>query len=363
MKKFITPIVCLALIICSLAINLSPTSDVKLGKGSGTNAKIANTTEFSDLLYFISNHNYNVDDKELFANSISPLSTNTFADQTTEQKDENKPTNLYESVTMYDKTTLKSYSKVHRNINGNSSTTETNTKLSRSMTLYMTKDSAYYSSLGTLSTIVKYGDYYNSSNAESEKYRVEFDIEMYLTKSKVLVKFNKFDIIGNQEDMSTPFDSVFNKWILFDEEFAAQDIMGVDVMNREVLSRLNDYLIENKKTSFINEGSLYTVKNDFAIEALSFIVGTSLPKETNCGLKIDLSKPTNPTTIFNFDYTYSDSDSISNDFTGYYESYSVNSSATSYEELRFTNINNTVCELNEDIETISFKDIMNEFEE
>ncbi len=350
MKKFTAQIICAILIVFSIALILPQSLMVKVGRGNKADAKIENIEEFSELLNFVSGSR-DVDTNVSAKSSEISL----FADEKEEILN-NQKSNKYQSVTIYDTMSALSSSEYYYSTDDETIRQKATSNIERYLTIFLTENSSYYSSIGKMI----YYNYENSSKKDNKEvdYAICFDIEVYFDENRVLCKFNRMDFAQKsssieEKEQTDDFNKDWlGKWIEFDSNEEIDDLTGVDVLNRQKLSRIGKYFRENENSNFLKEGALYTIKKEFALEMFSYILSSSLPEEGKYNFSVDFSNEIKPSTIFQYEY----SDFYENNNSRYKENQKI--SGKSIENISFTNINNTICNINDSIETIKFDELI-----
>ena len=272
MKRYIMMAVSIALMISSLLYLPENTTPVIVaGAGNGENCEVTTVDELDSLLNFFNQHQ---------ASNIA--SSNTFTDVklTAVNPTGDIPQNVknHTSATMYNDTYLEA-SFAERRITlydyefGNHSyevLSERDVRFNRTLTIYMTENDTYYVSKGTLRE--NYIDLRENENSTLNV--MDFDVQIYVSYNRCLMKFNKFKIQEDGENIADA-SAVIGKWIEFPEEAAIKMINFIDQANRSVLSEIQKCLDDGFK-GFEKNGGKYTLK-------------TKLIKENDTELVADLS--------------------------------------------------------------------------
>ncbi len=303
-KKIASIIVAAVMILASLIIALATgKSVVEAGAGSGSNAKVKDVEQLSDVLSSISGDVY-------------------YGDEET-----------YPSLTYTEESVLQTSS-------GASSKVNSKVKFTRSLTCYMEKEESLYNSKGTMKATY-------SGSEESYTVFYEFDMQIYVGKNsegeaRCLMCVKSFTLL--QEDSSMRIKpSVVGKWVEIPREGAEILFDSIDAVNRDFLGDMQNYIqqIMNDEGDFKYNNDVYEYKNQE--NADNYLRVT-----------FDLSDEESP----NMEYVSRAKTSITNGTT--YSTTNIESYV--YDALTITNINNTVikvkskadivCETVEDFEAL-----------
>jgi hypothetical protein len=314
MRKYISLIVCVVLLVIAMVMGRPESSNVTIGAGNGKPETIATAEEFVDVLDFFESFEFKT------SSSAEAGGVTGFA---TKQDSSEK----YTSATFYNKS--------KGTVNMSQGGYGANSTFSRELTIYLTETAAYYKSVGVVMT-----------KSTSEEYktslRLNFDFEMYITTNLCLVKFERFDIGATgegTEDVPTDLfkPSMMRKWISSEE--LGEIFMYVNQENYALLGEIGDYFEDYKFTKFTKNGDVYKINEEFFGDAMDIIFGDiPAPEDIKGNFVVDLSAKTNPRIKMTMSY----SDIFSEiSMSAYEENY-----------ISFSNINNTVIKFNVDAKNI-----------
>ena len=308
MKKYLTMCISALLIITSIFFVPTEHSDVKFGKGNGKSASITTVKELGDVFDFVTQLKFSA--REETNSGIKTLSYSKISNNENNTADTK---NQYTSVTLHN---ISQSSIMYYN---------THVSIDRKLSIYMTQYEAYYKSSGKLSSADLYGLEVDKPNKLSY---IDFDVEIFIDITGVMLKFNKFDILGNDIDFKFS-DAVFGKWFKFcaDDDITG-DIGAVDLMNKEILTNIGRYFEEKKAYDFNTKGNVYSLKEGMLSDALECVLGISVPQKFKGEFTVDLSNAKSPSLILVLDCSLKEG--------------SQSASAYAYEKINFENINNTV---------------------
>ena len=267
MKRYVLMAVALLLIVASiihLPENAKPA--VVAGPGDGENFEVENIKDLRDVLSFFEQRN-NAGVAFSSGNSSVLLS----------EEIEDKPSSKHTSMTLFEETSLSSFvtNKVTTDYVYKTVST-TSIKMNRTLTVYMTENKSYYVSKGYIT--INHDDFENSDN--DLKTKIVFDMQIYVTKTKTIMKFNVFDYNSNANDITIDLTGYIGKWLEVPEEFGAVIFSLADQMNRNTLSVIQGW-IDNDMEGFDKVDRKYTLKQ------------TTL-KEDDTVTTVDLNDPENP---------------------------------------------------------------------
>lgn len=320
MKRCLSLLIALVLIVAAGVLSRENLG-YSVGRGDGTNARIARVEELSSLL------------NDLFSSETIGTIAATAATDGAEE--------TYTSVTCSEVSSL--FMDTHTHIDEpESMSVSFKESMRREMTLYITETDVFYDSKGTLSSRV-------DVNSESGPIDVSFHIRLYSGVFGTMLRFDEFTVAQNGV-ASDPFDKILGKWISFSSSSGItgsylEFMNSLNEMNFRLLSLMGDYLKRamNQNKGFTHNGGLYRmadgVYEEFANELVALAGGTgSLNFTLDGGFEADLSDQENPRVLLLLSGEQSTSHIYETD------------------EFIFSNINNTKIELSKDLETISYSE-------
>lgn len=204
------------------------------------------------------------------------------------------------------------------------------------MTLYITKNERYYHSVGQIFSDAYAGSYDGdkTESGGSQAY-IDFDVEVYINyrKDKYLLRINKWVMLGNETVVVS--DDLIGKWASLHDADDASDVVGqIDGLNEEAFEALRTVLAEAiGQDSLHGSGGTYTLDKTEESEDAG---------KTDMKLSLDLADPERPVVSMYVGYDYNEIDS------------GDTSQASTYMEVTYTfeNINNTVIEIDDDIDVL-----------
>ncbi len=332
-------VLAVAVLLLVIALILPRTErSVAFGAGNGTNAKVSNIEEVSDLFEALS--------KQMGKDNFA---VNTVATTAAQKKAK------YESMTMQERS---AYS-VKVKANGNGLKMSVSASAQRELDIYVTPEVTYYSSAITM---------YSASSAsmdgekESSHAYVSVRIGICIEDDRKLLKIDEYTMIDDGK-AHMGMERVLGKWVDLadsDDEAAQillEELMSVNDGNFETFAVIDRYITENCD-DFRKTGDEYKMSDSLFSSFMRDILAVSdassyLSAEPKGEFIIDLNSAARPVITI----AVSDSDD--------YEEGSAYASASVSEEdvLEFSNINNTVVKLPDKLATISFDEFAEAMEE
>lgn len=367
--KQVSIYVCVVLLIVSVfsTWKTTPQSDVRAGKGDGVNETIESPDDFQSLISSLSggsiltastgdggvtvlsgdktyigfwdddddddhDDDYDYDDDE--------DDDYDYDDDDDDDDDDDRREKTYNSMTIREEVYMSSSQYFHLSFDlGNTTcwrTTDQDSTLNRSMTLYITKNERYYHSVGQIFSDAYAGSYDGdkTESGGSQAY-IDFDVEVYINyrKDKYLLRINKWVMLGNETVVVS--DDLIGKWASLHDADDASDVVGqIDGLNEEAFEALRTVLAEAiGQDSLHGSGGTYTLDKTEESEDAG---------KTDMKLSLDLADPERPVVSMYVGYDYNEIDS------------GDTSQASTYMEVTYTfeNINNTVIEIDDDIDVL-----------
>jgi len=340
MNKYYTMVISFVLIIASIFFAPIEKNDLKAGRGNGKSAKVEDVTDLIDVLDFIATGGSSKDEVNE-RKAFLDFSKNESDDSEDEQETKKTKKNKYSSVTLHNESVLST-----KYTSGDfTSKDQTTMDLHRNLTIYMTKNKAYYKSSGSISS---FKAYHVDDDYVTESAYIFFDIEIYFDKSDMFLKINEWDFTG---DAGFRFsDRLLGRWIEFADDMDAEELLAIDLTNRQRLNSIKEYFSEYKDDQFVNRGNVYSIDDENLVDVLSYIFGAGITEDylKNGDFTVDLSNSKTPTISLwiNCNQTVN---------SAHLESYANDT-------IRFENIDNTVIDsLDNDINVLEIDDL-DEFE-
>lgn len=342
--KYVSLIVCVALLIAAIVfLPVNMHSGVTAGAGNGTNEKINDPEELLDLLDFIANSG----SSDLSIKSTDPLTHSLSVDGSygSVVKGDNG-WEEYDSVTIHEN----SVSVISSNYSYDGEYSNQKYKLTRQLSIKITEEASYYSSVGYLTSVSTDSDDDGSSVALS------FDMEFFIDhdSDETYMKVNNWTMIGNNAISFS--EKIIGKWVYF-ESGVDNIISSVDVLNRDMFDMLGKIIMKAiDDDSFEENGSdRYTISNDDIQAYLGIANAGSDDIDGNCEFSLDFSKADKPKVHM----LINAGNSSSGSYGSYGSRYSSKTSVVSQVEYTFEHINNTIVEMNrnEDIIEIDEDDM------
>ncbi len=303
MKKFISLIICAVLLIVAFISDVPNSAEIIAGRGKGVDSEVTNAQEFANVLNYFNEYKM-----KPVQDGIAKQNNDFFSIETNEKQEENEE---YTSATFYNKS--KAYSEIYTT--NNKGSVRQTTTFTRELTINFTETAAYYHSVGLV--MQKQTIYQNEPVRESkiESGIFDFDVDVYITTQNCWVKFNKFDVMGMEDD-SIPNVSanMLNIWFDASNEFCEM-VLRLNQVNLDILGSIGEFFNEFKFSKFKQNNKYYTLEEKY------------LPKDMRGEFTVNLRDETQPKMRIIQSYSSTE-----------------NSSATSYAEnnIIFSYINNTI---------------------
>ena len=342
MKKHVSLILSLVLLIVTIFIPEAAANDIKFGKGKGDNATISSLEDAENVI----------------GSAIYLLSS-------TEKGQQG-----YDSLSL----SFERDCRINFSMSGAGKSSSSTMSLKNSNTYYISKNGdMYITCTGILSNSSSSSDH-SSSNQEDTDFSassfMDFDAEMYISieNEEAYIKISRLEMVANGTIIPTQIKTLItNKWIDLD----ATDGLGLDSLvstmtssNLKYMALLDEYISAGLEGDGFNKnGSKYEMSSslfeDFVVDCMKLVVGsTPFEIETSGEFELDLSKSKAPKIDIEVKYDFPTSYenrvpnySNGNYFNPTYETQTYNISSTgSYERLsyQFYNIDNTVVEFDVD---------------
>ncbi len=265
MKKYLNVIVSLVLVVVCMIFGIVSNDSVTVGAGNGENYKVSTMEEMYSVLSFITDKK--AEDEVTTQATEEPSIFYTVDNALLEIKDE------HTSLTMQEDAVVKTYythKKAEQNYDGNIYYTtigRSQASMSRSMTLYMTEQASYYISKGQISN-----SYNATDSRDSSSSSIMFDMEIYVAKTKALLKFNEFAIVSEEYNQQkgetektcmTVKASAKGKWVEAPQEAVGDMLNMVNSANKDAMSMLKEYIEKSfvdEDYTFDKESETYTLK-------------------------------------------------------------------------------------------------------
>lgn len=320
------PIIAIILVVASFLIPSDiVNSAVVAGPGDGENKEVTSFDELNAVFDLIYGGDLSISENAAIDDEGIVLASYTFGEsaEDTNQTKRKK----YSSVTMIEESRLESHQEHKAAVGFDPYTQEyrydvigkTDVKMSRSLTMYITKNATFYVSRGTFDSV--YTDCNSTdSNDTTQTVRLVFDLELYHDEDMTLVKFDKFSmgVSTSSESESNSIDSDYvGKWIRLPAEGEEYIFDLVDSTNRDTLHAIRSLIDESMEDEFEEDDDIYTIER-------------TTVNENDTLVTINLSDPEFPQLLWNMD---TDIGGTRNYF---------------YDSIVFSNIDNTVIEVNDD---------------
>jgi len=324
--KYLSIFVCLALLITSIVfLPFETDSKITAGKGNGKNEKIEEPEDFLEFLtHFTGN-----DPIDMRNDKITFLS---YADEDTTEENEKTNKHKYESVTMHESTHMANYS----SSTYDNSTYSSSQTISRQLSIYMTQNASYYHTIGQIKAS-QTNDSIQGADGNYQLY-IDFDIEIYIDNEDdiLYIKFNSWDMISSSETTIIS-NEILGKWVYLGS-YSYELLDFVDDMNRDALKQFGSIIEDAIDDNLFdkNKGQ-YSLNKKGLKEALGF---EDLDKGN---FLVDMSDSESPIIDMHLG-TSSKSDSSTD--SKYSSSYYIDS------KMVFENINNTIVEMDEDVDIL-----------
>ncbi len=321
MKKYISLIICSVLLVIAMVMGSPAKADVVSGRGNGNDTRVTTVEQFVDVLDFFNNYEI-----KSVGDESSQTEGSGFASSLDDLIGGNNDA-IYTSATFYNKSRATSDQRYsYEGMSSESHATQT-----RELTIYLTKTSAFYHSVGA----VMQNGTSTSSGGETERYSMvmDFDMEIYMTAKVCYIKFNKFDMTASGDDVENEnfvTSNMLGKW--FDAGELGVYFLQINAQNYEILGDIGDYFDEFKLSNFNQSNNVYTLREDYIQEVFSMIFGMSFPDDVRGSFSLNLSNKVRPTMSLIQAYSLNE----------YESGYSINASSYAENNMVFKNINNTV---------------------
>lgn len=347
-KKIIAFVACAVLIIAAIVLGYGKT-EVYVGRGNGTDAKVTTIDELDDVF----------DSIAYLESGFGGASASTYADG---QQEEQSPA-YHTSVTVTETSEIYYNQKVSMdNPLTGKYYSENTSSANRKLTLYLTPDANYYVSEGEIVS----STYVSSSGEDEEdterrtRTYLNFKINIYISTEKVMLKIDRlsYTTSGDTESDESEFEffDVFNRhlgtWI---DCSSVPEVMlafiQLNSQNADTLTEIGDLIKENtqgEQSGFIKEGDIYTLDEEIIKE---FFGASTVGDEFFDGsFIIDLSAAERPSLNYDVKVDVKDEENTGNASYAYLS-----------DGIIFENIDNTRVSLGE-VDTVDIQDIMPETE-
>lgn len=252
--------------------------------------------------------------------------------------------NQYSSVTMSEVSSVSMLYEMHQN--GTQARNENIAlDMQREMTAYLTQNEVLYDSQVTVS----------SAESQGEPMDYVFHIIIYMGPDTAMIRFDEL-IVAQEKVIASPIEKVRGKWIggsSADSNNIFDAMTSINQTNFQILNLIGDFLRTNDSSAFIQNGNSYTMTDEAYKEFVNGMiamlgVGTSeILQKTEGTFEANFSDAETPRVSITIGNNAEESSQ--------YGRYAVNLSET--EEFIFSNINNTVIELPQEIDVISFDEL------
>ncbi len=308
MKKYISIIICAVLLAFAFISNTQTESEIISGRGNGVDSKVTTAEEFVDVLNYFNHYKMLSAEEGKVENS-----NNLYASELNTKANSLK----YTSATFYNKSRIS----MEYVTDGSDYSEKQKTNMTRELTINFTETAALYHSVGTImqSSKMQHGE----EKIDSSMY-FDFDMEIYMTTKVCYIKFNKFNIFG---DDSAPDikNNMLNKW--YNAGSLEEDLLDINQANIAILGSIGDYFEEYQFSKFDQKNKTYVLEKNYFQEVFSSIIGVSVPKDIKGEFIVNLSEETQPK--IKLLYSYNDNG------TAWVNAYEENNIIISY-------INNTI---------------------
>lgn len=359
--KQVSIYVCIVLLIVSVfsTWKTTPQSDVRAGKGDGINETIESPDDFQSLISSLSGGSIltastgeggvtvlsgdktyigswddddDDDDDYDYDDDDDDDDDDYGYDDDDDDDDDDRREKTYGSMTIREEVYMSSSQYV--STSNPRYRSDMDSTLNRSMTLYITKNERYYHSVGQI-----FSDAYVEGKSEgggSQAY-IDFDVEVYINyrKSQYLLKINKWVMLGSEAVVVS--DDLIGKWASLRDADDASDIVSlIDGLNEEAFEALRTLLAEA-----IGQDSLHGSGNTYTLDKTEESASAG---KTDTKLSLNLADPERPVVSMYVGYDYEKKEA----------SGSTAAQASTYMDVTYTfeNINNTVIEIDDDIDVL-----------
>ncbi len=345
-KRIVYIAICLVLVVVS-CIMFYDFNSVKVGEGSGTNARISSMKDMGEMLEAFSPqlNGYN------FSEEISELSE--------DEEDVEQSVGKYKSVTFSEE------SSAYVKMDYNSNSTDNGFSIAtyqRFMQVYITENATFYHSECTATIDAETSTQKDNKTEVSKSYSdISLNIDILIAKDRVMLRINKAHMAVNGVN-NYMFERVLGRWGDFTADVSEgrriiSEFNSLNSMNFRILSAMGNCISGYDGDSFNKKGSVYSLKKSpfksFATTLLSIVGSPSYLNSDDLSGKfeVDLGDDTNPVVYLSIENEY-ELDKVTSSQTGV----TLKFDYLEYDEFEFSAINNTVIKGYDSISALSAKE-------